>query len=113
MSDQPAEATANRAPRQARRLSDEMLAAFHSACDQRDLEVAERLLAVLAMVISVDGIQPTAPDRRSKESPRRGLLNGFGTCGILILPESHTLRCSVAISSLRMCRIIPSKCGYT
>jgi hypothetical protein len=68
MSDPPAEATVNRAPRQARRLSDEMLAAFHSACDQRDLEVAERLLAVLALVISDRRHKPTAPDRRSKES---------------------------------------------
>ena len=68
MSDPPAETTASRKPRQTRRLSDEMLVAFHSACDQRDLEVAERLLAVLAMVISVRLHKPTAPDRRSKES---------------------------------------------
>jgi hypothetical protein len=68
MSEPLAETMANRAPRQARRLSDEILAAFHSACDQRDLEVAERLLAVLAMVISVRRHKPTALDRRSKGS---------------------------------------------
>jgi hypothetical protein len=68
MSDPPAETTANRAPRQTRRLSDEILAIFHSACDQRDLEIAERLLAVLAMVISVRRHKPTALDRRSNES---------------------------------------------
>jgi hypothetical protein len=68
MSDPPAEATVNRAPRQARRLSDEILAAFHAACDQRDLEVAERLLAVLAMVLSPRLPPEGAPDRRNQES---------------------------------------------
>ena len=36
--------------------------------DQRDLDVAERLLVVLAMVIAGRWHQPTAPDRRGKES---------------------------------------------
>jgi hypothetical protein len=37
-------------PRYARRLSDKILIALHSACDQRDLEVASMLLAVLDMM---------------------------------------------------------------
>jgi hypothetical protein len=68
MSDRPHDTTANRAPRHPRRLADHILIAFHAACDQRDLEVAERLLAVLAMVVSGRRRQPTAPDRRGKES---------------------------------------------
>lgn len=39
-------------PRYARRLSDKILVAFHQACDQGDLEVAERLLHVLEMVVT-------------------------------------------------------------
>lgn len=73
MSDPPADTMANRAPRrQARRLADHILTAFHSACDQHDLEVAERLLAVLAaMVVSGRRHQPIGPDRRSEESLER------------------------------------------
>jgi hypothetical protein len=68
MSDPPADTTANRARRRPRRVADHILTAFHQACDQRDLEVAEQLLAVLAMVIAGRRHQPTAPDRRDKES---------------------------------------------
>jgi hypothetical protein len=68
MSDPPAATTANRAPRQTRRLSDKILIAFHQACDQHDLEVAEQLLAVLEMVVAGRRHQPTTPDRRSTES---------------------------------------------
>ena len=75
MSDRPHDTTANRAPRHPRRLADHILIAFHAACDQRDLEVAERLLAVLAMVVSGRRRQPTAPDRRGKES----LVAAYGT----------------------------------
>jgi hypothetical protein len=35
-----------------RRLSDKILLAFHQACDQGDIEVADRLLSVLAEVVS-------------------------------------------------------------
>jgi hypothetical protein len=42
--------TANTAPRYIRRLSDVILIAFHHACDQADLEVAERLLKVVETV---------------------------------------------------------------
>jgi hypothetical protein len=67
MSDPPAATTASRAHRQTRRLSDHILIAFHQACDERDLEVAERLLAVLAMVIPGRRGQPATLDRRSQE----------------------------------------------
>lgn len=42
-----------RAPqRYTRRLSDKILIAFHSACDQADYEVAERLLHILEMMLN-------------------------------------------------------------
>ncbi len=51
-----------------RRLSDEVVVAFHRACDERDIEVAERLLNVLENMIN----QPLGPlngsDRRSRKS---------------------------------------------
>jgi hypothetical protein len=68
MSDPPNNTATARAPRPRRRISDHTLIAFHQACDQRDLEVAERLLAVLEMVISAQRYQPAAPERRHKES---------------------------------------------
>jgi hypothetical protein len=68
MSDPPADTMANRAPRQTRRLSDHILTAFHHACDQRDLEVAERLLTVLELVVSPRLLPQSAPDRREKDS---------------------------------------------
>ena len=68
MSDRPDDTMDNRAPRYMRHLSDKILIAFHQACDQHDLEVAERLLAVLARVVSGRWHQPTDLDRRGKES---------------------------------------------
>lgn len=51
--------TARAAQRYTRRLSDKVLIAFHQACDQGDLEVAEQLLRVLeTMVIR----RPNVPD---------------------------------------------------
>ena len=41
-----------------RRLSDKILIAFHHACDQGDLEVAEQLLAVLEMVVTRTASSP-------------------------------------------------------
>ena len=38
-------------PRRRRRLSDMILLVFHSACDQDDLEAAERLLAVVEFML--------------------------------------------------------------
>ena len=52
--------TAARAPqRYTRRLSDKILIAFHQACDQGDLEVAEQLLRVLETKVMR---RPNAPD---------------------------------------------------
>jgi hypothetical protein len=59
--------TANRTRRR-RSVASHILIAFHQACDQRDLEVAEQLLAVLAMVIAGRRHKPAAPDQRDKES---------------------------------------------
>jgi hypothetical protein len=68
MSDPPADTTANRKRRHRRRVADHILTAFHQACDQRDLEVSEQLLAVLARIIAGRRHQPTTPDRHDKES---------------------------------------------
>jgi hypothetical protein len=68
MSDPPDDTTTSKAPRYTRRLSDKILIAFHQACDQRDLEVAERLLAVLEMAVAPRLLEPDATDRRGKES---------------------------------------------
>jgi hypothetical protein len=68
MSYPPADTTANKKRRYPRRLADRVLTAFHQACDQRDLEVAEQLLAVLAMVIVGRRHQPTAADWHDDES---------------------------------------------
>ena len=48
-----------------RRLSEMILVAFHQACDQADLEVAEQLIKILEMVLH----RPTHhPERRRKET---------------------------------------------
>jgi hypothetical protein len=65
--DPPADTAPNKARRHPRRVADHILNAFHQTCDQRNLEVAEQLLAVLARVIAGRRHQPTAPDRRDKE----------------------------------------------
>jgi hypothetical protein len=44
-----------------RRLSDDILVAFHHACDQGDIEVAQSLLRVLEFMIR----RPTAAPARS------------------------------------------------
>ena len=54
--------------RYTRRLSDKILIAFHYACDQRDLEVAERLLNVLEMMLKRVPLNPNGNRRRNAES---------------------------------------------
>jgi hypothetical protein len=39
-------------PRHSRRLSDRIMLAFHHACDQADIEVAEQLLCALSTVMN-------------------------------------------------------------
>ncbi len=53
------------APRYTRRLSDKILVAFHQACDQADLEVAERLLGVLELMLTR---RPTTPDHQRRRN---------------------------------------------
>lgn len=55
-------------PRQSRRLSDDILIAFHHACDQRDIEVAAPLLRVLEFMIKRTHHLPTGKERRAAES---------------------------------------------
>jgi hypothetical protein len=57
-----------RARRYTRRLSDKILIAFHQACDQRDLEVAERLLQVLEMMLARRPLTPAGNKRRNMDA---------------------------------------------
>lgn len=56
------------APRYSRRLSDKILIAFHHACDQADLEVAERLLQILEMMLTRRPLTPDGSRRKNMES---------------------------------------------
>lgn len=56
------------APRYSRRLSDKILIAFHHACDQGDLEVAEQILHVLEMMLTRRPLSPDGSRRRNMES---------------------------------------------
>lgn len=56
------------APRYTRRLSDKILIAFHQACDQDDLEVAEQLLRVLEVMLNRRSATPMQQRRRNIES---------------------------------------------
>jgi hypothetical protein len=68
MSDPPADTAVHKIRRRPRRVADHILTAFHQSCDQRDLELAEQLLTVLAMVVAGRLHQPAAPDQHDKES---------------------------------------------
>jgi hypothetical protein len=57
-----------RAPGRRRRLSDHILIAFHHACDQGDLEVADRLLGILERML-MQGAPEGRPARRSDVEP--------------------------------------------
>jgi hypothetical protein len=65
--DAAAEPGAGTPPRPGRRLSDKILAAFHHACDQSDLEVAEQLLRTLELLVMRRPLTPEANRRRSLE----------------------------------------------
>ena len=56
------------APRYTRRLSDKILIAFHQACDQSDLEVAEQLLHILEMMLTRRPLMQDPGRRRNMES---------------------------------------------
>jgi hypothetical protein len=57
-----------RRPRYTRRLSDKILIAFHHACDQADLEVAQDLLNVLEYLLRRPPSNPEGRERRVRES---------------------------------------------
>ena len=81
-----------------RRVADHVLTAFHQTCDQRELEVAEQLLAVLAMVIAGRRHQPASPDRHDKES----LVAAYERLWQLLHPEawdSDNDRCGTPVFS--------------
>ena len=52
-------------PRYTRRLSDKIFIAFHQACDQDDLEVAEQLLRILELMLTR---RPTTPDHQRRRN---------------------------------------------
>lgn len=54
-------------PRHTRRLSDRVLTAFHAACDEGDLGVAESLLQILEMMLARRPPVPGSTRRRSME----------------------------------------------
>jgi len=62
------EAVANVTQRYTRRLSDKILIAFHHACDQADLEVADQLLHILEMMLTRRPLTPDPGRRRNMES---------------------------------------------
>jgi hypothetical protein len=53
--------------RHSRRLTDKILVAFHHACDQMDLEVAEQLLKILEMMLTRRPVPAEGNRRRSME----------------------------------------------
>jgi hypothetical protein len=55
-------------PRYSRRLSDKILIAFHHACDQSDLVIAEQLLTVLENLLTRRPMSPDPSRRRSMET---------------------------------------------
>jgi hypothetical protein len=52
-------------PRNTRRLSDKILVAFHSACDQSEYEIAEQLLRILETLTTRRPMMPEGGRRRS------------------------------------------------
>jgi len=71
-------------PRHTRRLSDKILIAFHQACDQGDLEVAQELLLVLEKMVTR---RPTMPDQNRRKS-MESLVAAHERLWLLRHPES-------------------------
>ena len=70
-------------PRSTRRLSNELLTIYHYACDEGDLEVAKRLLAVVERIASRAKIPVDGTERRLRSSlvaspERLWMLRHFG-----------------------------------
>jgi len=71
-------------PRHTRRLSDKILIAFHQACDQGDLEVAQELLLVLEKMVTR---RPAVPDQNRRKS-MESLVAAHERLWLLRHPES-------------------------
>jgi hypothetical protein len=54
-----------RAEKRKRRVSDDIIHAFHFACDTKDLEIAEQLLAVLEKSLVSQADQPDSARKRN------------------------------------------------
>ena len=65
------EAGSGGTPRYSRRLSDKVLIAFHHACDQGDFEVADQLLQVLEMMLTVAARNHRRPCSQTERFPAR------------------------------------------
>ena len=72
-------------PRYSRRLSDKVLIAFHHACDQGDLDIAEQLLHVLENVVNRSA---GAPDT-NRRSGMNGLVAAHERLWLLRHPEAQ------------------------
>ena len=57
-----------RVPRYTRRVSDKIFVAFHQACDERDFEVAERLLQTFEMMLARRPLTPDGNRRRDLDA---------------------------------------------
>jgi hypothetical protein len=68
ISDLSRETGSGATPRYTRRLSDKILIAFHHACDDKDLVVADELLRVLEMMLVRRPVLPEGNRRRNVES---------------------------------------------
>jgi hypothetical protein len=50
-----------------RRLADKILVAFHAACDEHALDVADTLLTVVAKLVKAPPVLPAGFDRRAPQ----------------------------------------------
>jgi len=62
------DASPRRGPKRRRRVSDHVMVAFHAACDQGDLEVAQRLLTVVEFMLRRPPPEGR-PERRAQADP--------------------------------------------
>lgn len=62
------ETTPAAGPRPGRRLADRLLVAFHTACDQAELDIAEQVLQVLEALVTRRPQTPDANRRRNLEA---------------------------------------------
>jgi hypothetical protein len=63
------DAPPRRGPQRRRRLSDHIMVAFHSACDQEELDAAQELIAIVEFML-----RRAPPDGRPERRDDTGLL---------------------------------------